>query len=87
MLYKTFNIRTIFNICKILNIRKALSIRKILLLLDGRSRTYKASKVREDKAYRPILDIEEVTVSPSTNAKSLRILFSKDLYIYLIKED
>ena len=45
------------------------------------------SKVREDKAYRPILDAEEVIVLPSTNAKGLGILFSKDLYIYLIKED
>ena len=74
-LHKTFNIHTIFN------------IRKILLPLDGYSRMYKVSKVREDKAYRPILDVEEVTVLPSTNTKGLRILFSKDLYIYLIKED
>ena len=75
MLRKTFDIRTIFN------------IRKILLPLDGRSGTYRVSKVCEDKAYRPILDAEEVTILPSTNAKGLRILFSKDLYIYLIKED
>ena len=81
MLRKTFSIRTIFNI------RKALDVRKILLPLDGRSRTYKVSKVREDKAYRPILDAEEVTILPSINAKGLRILFSKDLCIYLIKED
>ena len=74
-LYKTFNIRTIFN------------IRKIPPPLDGYSRTYKVSKVRKDKAYRPILNAEEVTISPSINAKGLRILFSKDLYIYLIKED
>ena len=38
------------------------NIRKILLPLDGRSRIYKVSKVRKDKAYRPILDIEEVTI-------------------------
>jgi len=75
LLRKTFDIRTIFN------------IRKILLPLDGRSGTYRVSKVCEDKAYRPILDAEEVTILPSTNAKGLRILFSKDLYIYLIKED
>ena len=48
---------------------------------------YKVSKVREDKAYRPVLDAEEVTVSPGTNAKGSRILFSKDLCICLIEED
>jgi len=48
---------------------------------------YKVSKVHKDKTYRPILDIEEVTILPSINAKGLRILFSKDLYICLIKED
>ena len=81
MLRKTFDIRIIFNI------RKALNVRKILLPLDGRSGTYGVSKVCENKAYRPVLDVEEVTVSPSINAKGLRILFSKDLCIYLIKED
>ena len=70
-----------------LNIRKALNIRKVLLPLDGLSGTYRVSKVREDKAYRPVLDAEEVTVLLSTNTKGLRILLSKDLYIYLIKED
>jgi hypothetical protein len=48
---------------------------------------YKVSKARKDKACRPVLDAEEVTASLSTNAKGLRILFSKDLYIYLVKED
>jgi len=81
LLCKTFDIRTIFNI------RKALDVRKILLPLDGRSRMYEVSKVRENKAYRPVLDAEEVTVLPSTNAKGLRILFSKDLCICLIEED
>ena len=81
MLRKTFNIRMIFNI------RKALNVRKILLPLDGCSGTYRVSKVCEDKAYRPILDVEKVTILPSINAKGLRILFSKDLCIYLIKED
>ena len=57
------------DLCRTLNIRKVLDIRKILLLLDDRSRTYEVSKVREDKACRPVLDAEEVTVSPSTNAK------------------
>ena len=69
------------------DLRKTSDIRTILLLLDDRSRTYEVSKVREDKAYRPVLDAEEVTVLLSTNAKGLRILFSKDLYIYLVKED
>ena len=86
-LRKTFNIRTIFNIRKSFDLRKAFDICRILLPLDGRSRTYEVSKVREDKACRPVLDTEEVTVSLSTNAKGLRILFSKDLYIYLVKED
>ena len=62
-LRKTSDIRTI------LDIRKALDIRKVLLPLDGRSGTYEVSKVREDKACRPVLDAEEVTVLPSTNAK------------------
>ena len=63
MLRRTFDIRTIFNI------RKALDIRKVLLPLDGRGGTHGVSKVREDKACRPVLDAEEVTVLPSTNAK------------------
>ena len=49
--------------------RKILDIRKILLLLDDRSRTYKVSKAREDKAGGPVLDAEKVTVLPSTNIK------------------
>ena len=52
-----------------LNIRKALDIRKILLPLDGRNGTHGVSEAREDKAGRPVLDAEEVTVSLSTNAK------------------
>ena len=48
---------------------------------------YIVSKVREDKAYRPVLDAEEVTILLSINTKGLRILFSKDLYICLVKED
>jgi hypothetical protein len=83
---RTPNLRKILDIYKVLNLRKALDIRKVLLPLDGRSRTYEVSKARGDKAYRPVLDVEEVTVSPSTNAKGSRILFSKDLYIYLVEE-
>ena len=66
---------------------RSLNIRKILLPLDGLSGTHGVSKVRKDKAYRPVLDAEEVTVLLSINAKGLRTLFSRDLYIYLIKED
>jgi hypothetical protein len=86
-LRKTFNIRIIFNIYKTFNLRKALNIRKILLPLDDRNGTYGVSEVHEDKAGRPVLDAEEVTILLSTNTKGLRILFSKDLYIYLVKED
>ena len=86
-LRKTSDICTTFSIRKTPNLHKALNIRKILLPLEYRSRTYRVSKVREDKASRPILDAEEVTVLLSTNVKGLRILFSKDLYICLIKED
>ena len=92
-LRKTSDIRTIFNIRRTpdlrrtLDIRKALDIRKVLLPLDGLSGTHGVSKVREDKACRPVLDAEEVTVSPSTNAKGSRILFSKDLYICPVEED
>ena len=72
---------------KILDIRKTPDIRKILLPLDGLSGTHRVSKAREDRACRPVLDAEEVTVLLSTNAKGLRILLSKDLYICLIEED
>jgi len=54
---------------KTVDIRKALNIRKILLPLDGRNGTYGVSKARKGNADRPVLDAEEVTVSPSTNAK------------------
>ena len=81
------DIRKTPNLHRTLNIHKVLNIRKILLPLDGRSRMYKVSKVREDKASRPVLDAEEATVLLSTNTKGLRILFSRDLYICLIKED
>jgi hypothetical protein len=92
-LYRTLDIRKVLdlykalNIHKVLDLRKALDIRKILLPLDDRNGTHRVSKVRKDKAGGPVLDAEEVTVSLSTNAKGLRILFSEDLYIYLVKED
>ena len=47
-----------------------LDIRKVLLLLDDRSRTYEVSKVREDKACRPVLDAEEVIILLSLNIKA-----------------
>jgi hypothetical protein len=84
---KTIDLYKTVNIHKTLNIRKALDIRKTLLLLDGRNRTYRVSKVCKDKAYRPVLDAEEVTVLLNTNTKGLRILFGKDLYICLVEED
>jgi hypothetical protein len=61
--------RRALDIRRVLNIRKVLDIRKTLLPLDGRNGTHGVSKAREDKAGRPVLDAEEVTVSPSTNAK------------------
>ena len=86
-LRKTSDICTTFSIRKTPNLHKALNIRKILLPLDGLSGTHRVSKVREDKACIPVLDAEEVTILLSTNAKGLRILFSKDLYIYPVEED
>jgi hypothetical protein len=83
---KTPNLRRTPDLRRTLDLYKALDIRKILLPLDGRSRTRRVSKVREDKAYRPVLDAEEATVLLSMNAKGSRILFSKDLYICLIEE-
>ena len=75
------------DLCKVLDLRKVLNIRKILLPLDGRNGTHGVGRAREDKAGRPVLDVEKVTVSLSTNAKGLRILFSKDLYICPVEED
>ena len=72
------------NLYKTVNIYKTLNIRRVLLPLNSRNGTYKVS---EDKASGPVLDVEEVTILLSTNAKGYRILFSRDLYIYLIRED
>ena len=60
----------IFNIYKTFNLRKALNIRRILLLLDDRNGTHEVSKACEDKASRPVLDAEEVTVLLSLSAKA-----------------
>jgi hypothetical protein len=79
--------RTAPDIYKTPDLRKALDIRKILLPLEDRNRTHGVSEVREDKACRPVLDAEKVTVLLSTNAKGSRILFSEDLYIYPVEED
>ena len=57
------------NICRTLNIRKVLNIRKILLPLDSRNGVYRVSKARKDKASGPVLDVEEVTILLSLNAK------------------
>jgi len=67
---KALDLRKALNICRILNIRKVPNIRKILLPLDGCNGTYGVSKVREDKASRPVLNAEEVTVLLSTNIKA-----------------
>ena len=48
---------------------------------------YRVSRVYKDKANGPILGVEEATILLSMNTKSLKILFSMDLYIYLVKED
>ena len=49
---------------------RTLDIRKILLPLDGRNGTHGVSEIREDKASRPVLDAEEVTVLLSTSVKA-----------------
>ena len=72
---------------KIPNLCRTLNICKILLPLNSRSGTHRVSKAREDKASRPVLNAEEVTILLSINAKGSRILFSKDLYICPVEED
>ena len=64
------DIRRTPDLRRTLNIRKALDTRKVLLPLDGRSGTYGVSKVRKDKASRPVLDAEEVTILPSTSIRA-----------------
>ena len=66
---RALDIRKILNIRKTLNPRKTPDIHRILPLLDDRNGTHGVGEAREDKAGRPVLDAEEVTVSPSTNAK------------------
>ena len=63
------DIRKTPNLHRTPDLRKALNTRKILLPLDGLSGTHRVSKVYEDKAYRPVLDAEEVTILLSSNAK------------------
>ena len=67
---RTVNLRRTPDIRKTVDLRRTLDIRKILLPLNGRNGTRRVSKAREDKANRPVLDAEEVTVSPSTNVKA-----------------
>ena len=84
---KTVDLRKALNIYKTLNVRKTFNIYKILLPLNNCNGTHRVGKVYKDKASRPVLDVEKVTILLSINAKGLRILFSKDLYIYLVKKD
>ena len=70
MFYRIVSLHKTLDIRKALNLRKTPNIRKILLPLDGRNRTHGVSKTCEDKADGPVLDVEEVTVSPSTNVKA-----------------
>ena len=63
-LYKALDIR------KTSDLYKTSNIRKTLLPLDGCNGTHRVNKVREDKASRPVLDVEEVTVLLSTSAKA-----------------
>ena len=55
---------------KTFDLRRTLNIRKILLPLDGRNGTYGVSEARENKACRPVLDAEDVTVLLSMNIKA-----------------
>jgi hypothetical protein len=68
-IYKTFDLHRTPNIRRAPDIRKAANIRKILVPLDSCNGTHGVSKVCKDKAGRPILDVEEVTISLSINAK------------------
>ena len=67
---KTSDLCKTFDLCRTLNICKVLNIRKIILPVDECSGTYRVSKAREDKASRPVLDAEEVTVLLSTSVKA-----------------
>ena len=53
-----------------LDFYKNFNIYKILLLLNSYNKIYRVSKAREDKANRPVLDVEEVTILLNMNAKS-----------------
>ena len=68
--YKAVNLCKIINTYKTVDICKAFNIRKILLLLNGYSGTHKVSKAREDKASRPVLDVEEIITLLSISAKA-----------------
>ena len=76
MFRKTVDLCKTVNLCKTVDIRKAPNIRKvpnirrILLPLDGRNRIYGVRKACEDKASRPVLDAEEVTVLLSISVKA-----------------
>ena len=70
MFRKILNLHKALNLRRTFDIRRTLNIRRILLPLDDRSGTHGVSKVRKDKAGRPVLDAEEVTVSLSTSVKA-----------------
>ena len=61
--------RAAFNIYRAFDICKAFNIYKILMPLDSRNRIYGVSKACKNKASRPVLDVEEVTVSLNINTK------------------
>jgi len=69
-LCKTINLYRICDLYKTLNIYKVPNIREILLPLDGRNGTHRVSKVYKDKASRPILDAEEVTILLNISVKA-----------------
>ena len=69
MFRKAVDLRKTIDLRKTLDIRKVPNIREILLPLNGRNGTYRVSEAREDQAGGPILDVEEVTVLLSLNAK------------------
>ena len=64
------DLRKTLNLRRTLDIYKVLDIRRILPLLDNYNGIYRASKAREDKAGRPILNAEEITVSLNTSVKA-----------------
>ena len=69
-LRKTVDLHKALDIRKTVDLRKTLDLRKVLLPLDGRNGTHGVSKVRRDKASRPVLDAEKTIILLSSNAKA-----------------